>query len=232
MRESSIVNNNLVVSLFPGIGLLDRAFEEEGFCVVRGPEPLWGGDIREFHPPADVFGGIIGGPPCQVFSKLKSLNPRSGEKHGNLIPEFERCVDEAQPEWFLMENVPQAPEPSVAGYSVHNLILDNRWVGGKQRRKRRFSFGSKEGQRLQIEVVALESFGQSVTVLAGHGPVGRGNGYHKNPSIAQVCKAQGLPPTFLDEAPFTVHGKRKVLGNGVPLPTGRAVARAIKNLQE
>jgi hypothetical protein len=26
-----------VLSLFPGIGLLDMAFEEEGFCVVRGP---------------------------------------------------------------------------------------------------------------------------------------------------------------------------------------------------
>lgn len=26
----------LVLSLFPGIGLLDMAFEEEGFCIVRG----------------------------------------------------------------------------------------------------------------------------------------------------------------------------------------------------
>jgi hypothetical protein len=32
----------LVLSLFPGIGLLDMAFEEEGFCVVRGPDLLWG----------------------------------------------------------------------------------------------------------------------------------------------------------------------------------------------
>jgi len=28
----------LVLSLFPGIGLLDMAFEQEGFCVVRGPD--------------------------------------------------------------------------------------------------------------------------------------------------------------------------------------------------
>lgn len=33
----------LVLSIFPGIGLLDRAFEEEGFCIVRGPDLLWGG---------------------------------------------------------------------------------------------------------------------------------------------------------------------------------------------
>jgi DNA (cytosine-5)-methyltransferase 1 len=35
----------LVLSLFPGIGMLDSAFEQEGFCVVRGPDVLWGGDI-------------------------------------------------------------------------------------------------------------------------------------------------------------------------------------------
>jgi DNA (cytosine-5)-methyltransferase 1 len=39
---------------------------------------------------------------------------------------------------------------------------------------------------------------------------------------------QGLPEDFLDLAPFTVHGKRKVVGNGVPLPMGRAVAKAVK----
>ena len=41
----------LVLSLFPGIGLLDLAFEERGFCIERGPDLLWGGDIRRFHPP-------------------------------------------------------------------------------------------------------------------------------------------------------------------------------------
>ena len=44
--------------LFPGIGLLDMAFEKEGFCVVRGPDLLWGGDIRSFHPPAGKFDGV------------------------------------------------------------------------------------------------------------------------------------------------------------------------------
>lgn len=30
----------LVLSLFPGIGLLDMAFEAEGYCVVRGPDKI------------------------------------------------------------------------------------------------------------------------------------------------------------------------------------------------
>lgn len=84
----------LVLSLFPGIGLLDMAFEAEGFCVVRGPDLLWGGDIRRFHPPKRKFEGVIGGPPCQFASKMRHINPLAGRKHGNLIPEFERVVVE------------------------------------------------------------------------------------------------------------------------------------------
>src|SRR5437588_5850350 len=107
----------LVLSLFPGIGLLDMAFEQEGFCVVRGPDLLWGGDIKRFHPPAGKFDGVIGGPPCQAFSPLRNLNPKI-DRHGNQIPEFERVVSEAGPRWFLMENVPDAPMPRVRGYGV------------------------------------------------------------------------------------------------------------------
>jgi len=79
----------LVLSLFPGIGLLDRAFEEEGFCVVRGPDLLWGGDIKRWHAPRGRFDGIIGGPPCQCFSRLVHIVRHNGYKVGeNLIPQF------------------------------------------------------------------------------------------------------------------------------------------------
>lgn len=219
----------LILSLFPGIGLLDMAFEEVGFCVVRGPDLIWGGDICRFHPPEGRFDGVIGGPPCQAFSRLRYLLQAQGNdvKHGNLIPEFQRCVLEAQPKWFLMENVEQAPEPVVGGFKVKSLLLNSRWVGSVQDRKRRFSFGTRDGRKLIVDVVALEPFHKAVAVLAGRGPVGRGKSYQKNPSIAEVCELQGLPPDFFDETPFTVHGKRRVLGNGVPLPMGRAIARAV-----
>src|SRR5438128_7364015 len=139
----------LVLSLFPGIGLLDSAFEMEGFTVVRGPDVLWGGDIKTFHPPAGKFDGIIGGPPCQAFSSLAHLVRCNGHepKFGNLIPEYERCVAEAQPDWFLMENVRAAPQPVIAGYSTFSFLLDNSWIaagdgfGQEQMRLRRFTFG-------------------------------------------------------------------------------------------
>jgi DNA (cytosine-5)-methyltransferase 1 len=92
----------LVLSLFPGIGLLDSAFEAEGFQVVRGPDILWGGDVHRFHVPAGVFTGVIGGPPCQTFSTASAIR---GTAKLDLIPEFLRVVREAQPEWVVMENV-------------------------------------------------------------------------------------------------------------------------------
>lgn len=232
----------LVLSCFPGIGLLDRAFELEGFTVVRGPDVLWGGDIREFHPPAGKFDGVIGGPPCQYFSRMRHLNKRAGQKHGNLIPEFERVVREAEPLWFLMENVQEAPKPYVSGYEVWVEDLNNRWLGGIQNRERRFSFGTKveDFRPLRVQQEALEPAEWCHAVMAGGGgsdvPVRLGgtgkvkatNGLNVRVKIPEMCRRQGLPEDFLSESPFTDQGKRKVIGNGVPIPMGRAVAKAIK----
>ena len=235
--------NNLVLSIFPGIDLLGKAFEEIGFCVVRGPDLLWGGDIRTFHPPAGVFGGVIGGPPCQMFSQLRYLNLLASQKHGNMIPEFERVVSEAKPQWFLMENVPAAPVPEVIGYKVHSIVYNNRWAGGVQQRERRFSFGTPEGQKLLPEEVIFETTEESLAVLAGHGPTpgkrravtmlaSSGGALHpgnfNRPPLPIMCELQGLPSAFCDDMPFTTVGKRQVIGNGVPLPMGRAIAKAVR----
>jgi DNA (cytosine-5)-methyltransferase 1 len=140
-----------VLSLFPGI-VLDQAFEEHGFCVVREPDLLWGGDIHHFHPPSGSFGGIIAGPPCQAFSRLRYLVEYNGHTVApNLIPQFERCIQEAQPDWFLMENVPAALIPHVAGYTVQSLLLNNRSFSAEQYRPRRICFGGLNGLQLHIE---------------------------------------------------------------------------------
>ena len=149
---------DLVLSLFPGIGLLDMAFEEEGFCVVRGPDLLWGGNVKTFHPPAGKFDGVIGGPPCQPFSQLVHMIRANGyePKHENLIPEFERVVRETSPRWFLMEEVPAAPLPAVEGYQTHSQIINARHVGSTQNRGRRVTFGSRSGAALRVETETFE----------------------------------------------------------------------------
>lgn len=239
----------LVLSLFPGIGLLDRAFEEEGFCIVRGPDVLWGGDIRRFHPPAGVFDGVIGGPPCQPFSQLVHMIRANGyePRHENLIPEFERCVDEASPRWFLMEESPNAPLPHISGYATNAVVLNNRWVGGTQNRKRRISFGTPDDLRLAFDVELFEplDWDFAVTGDARRRPVAMLSGGKRKENesggrtsslnrgggsleFSEMCRLQGLPENFLDESPFTSSGKRQMVGNGVPLAMGCAIARAVR----
>lgn len=225
----------LLLSLFPGIGLLDHAFELEGFCVVRGPDVLWGGDVRRFHPPAGRFDGIIGGPPCQAFSDLARFAEWRGNasEFGNLIPEFERVVEEAQPTWFLMENVPAAPVPQVRGYwPAFGVTLNNRWVGGEQNRVRRLSFGQRfdvahGGVNLDVspDIALFEAAEWKAAVTSAH--AGQTKSItHYTPTEAAL--AQGMPADFLARAPFTQQGKLKAIANGVPIPMGRAVARAVR----
>lgn len=247
---------DLVLSLFPGIGLLDRAFEEAGFCVVRGPDTLWGGDVKGFHPPVGRFDGIIGGPPCQSWSRLRHMvRAVHGEQAlaEDLIPEYERCVQEAAPHWFLMEEVEAAPVPDVAGYAVQSFLLNNRWLGEEQERKRRFSFGVRGARPIDLRawiayaplhaaawapaVLASGSNGSYALRYSGKDTPKKLNrrtrmseqgGRGSRQTIAEALRLQGLPPDFFAQSPLTVEGQQRVIGNGVPLPMGRAIAAAVR----
>lgn len=241
----------LVLSLFPGIGMLDRAFEEEGFCVVRGPDLLWGSCVKRFNPPRGRFDGVIGGPPCKRFSPLANVvRAVHGEASvaPDLIPEYERIVAEAAPVWFLMENVERAPAPVVSGYVVRSEIVNNRWVGGEQNRVRRFSFGTPDGRPLRVETNALEpfEFRPAVTTSSGgrrkviardaNGRVKGNQGsadHHRLEwrTLDAMATDQGVPADMLEllreHGAFTSKALRIGIGNGVPLPMGRAVAAAV-----
>jgi len=252
----------LVLSLFPGVGMLDKAFELEGFCVVRGPDVLWGGDVRRFSLPANRFDGVIGGPPCQAFSRLAHMVRQNGHepKFGNLIPDFERVVRDAQPQWFAMENVKDAPKPAVDGYGVHSFCLNNRQCideDGKpadQNRVRRWSFGWRGGRVvLPIDVAVFESpvFCYAATgagerqvpiAIGGSGKIKR-NRVGRDPrkdilshgtqrSAAGFVAVKELQglPPEFDLPPFTIEAKVKAVANGVPLPMGRAIAKGINEV--
>lgn len=242
----------LVLSLFPGIGLLDMAFEAEGFCVVDARDRLMGGDHRAFHAPPGRFDGIIGGPPCKRWSRLAHMVEQNGyELAPDLIPDFVRIVEEAQPTWFVMENVEGAPIPRLTNYYVHAQLLRDVWVGGETFRKRRICFGTRDGRKLQVEQLALHTAEPEHSVMASGGgrpvPVallshGRSKksalknyGYSNAENLATAVRLAGLPADFFDaierdvrHKPFTAAGKQSLIGNGVPLPMGRAVARAVK----
>jgi DNA (cytosine-5)-methyltransferase 1 len=271
----------LVLSLFPGIGLLDMAFEAEGFCVVQSRDWIFGGDLRERHFPPGVFCGVIGGPPCQAFSVLAHMVRHNGHapQFGNLIPEFERVIRETVPRWFLMEEVPAAPRPQIDGYANHEFTLNNRQCVDEagepavQNRVRAITFGHRGERRvLLLETVAMMNRRFEYAVCGGtHGDGGisrehrtrdprtaarkagvpikiGGSGKEKasvrrlnsciggniksRSSLAGLCELQGLPADFMERMPFTVSAACKAIGNGVPLPMGRALARAVKEATE
>lgn len=244
--------SGLVLSLFPGIGLLDMAFEEAGFCVVRGPDLLWGGDVHRFDPPPGRFDGVIGGPPCKRWSPLANVvRAVHGEDSvaPDLIPEYERVVAAAAPRWFLMENVIRAPEPTVPGFVVHSETVNNRWCGGEQNRVRRFSFGTPEGTPLRVPTAALNPFNfrpavttnsggrRKVAVLDENGRQ-RGKQGHSDDArlqwraLEEMAADQGVPAAFVatlqEHGAFTSRALRTGIGNGVPLAMGRAVAAGVR----
>ena len=233
-----------VLSLFPGIDVLGLGFEYEGFVVVRGPDPIWGSlhDVRRFHPPEGVFEGVIGGPPCQPFS---TLGKYARSREDDLVGEFARVVAEAAPLWFLMENVPGAPSPHVEGYEVHMFTLNLRHLdagnglGHIQHRKRRIWFGVRGGPvvdlRAFLPFAALEhprfapavmASGRFLVSRRGRIPLRAKRG-PDSASVREGLRLQGLPEDFFRRSPFTVRAQQRLVGNAVPLPMARALARAV-----
>lgn len=244
------MRRGLVLSLFPGIDLLGRAFEAEGWCVVWGPDLIYARDIRGWHAPRGRFDAIIAGPPCQSFSPLANLVRARGRepKYGDMHPEFGRVVAEAAPTWWLCENSDRAYPPEVPGYVTESFFLSPRHLGDPQSRRRRFTVGGVRQPNIERRLprVALEpaEFYYTVTKDTRQIPVARGgSGKRKSTRMGhdrvgpvvtpqEMAARQGFPELDLTECGWTVNGMRAAIGNGVPRVMGEALARAIGEWQE
>ena len=208
VTEASVNPDRLILSIFPGVDLFSKPFEERGFCVVRGPDLITGQDIRSFHVPAGVFAGVIGGSPCQEFSALNRNEPTGyGEE---MLNEFRRIVHEARPKWWLLENVARVPDLNIEGYSWQRFPLDLAWFSDCSR-LRHFQFGHCDGLLLDPPISVRGDVAHSAALASD----GR--------SFAQLKAIQGLPADY-DLPSFTVEGKKRAVGNGVPLPLGRVLS--------
>ncbi len=103
---------------------------------------------------------LIGGPPCQPFSKagywVTNENRKSHEDPRNMIGQYFRLIKEIMPDGFILENVESLLHPSNAealasitdsigdlGYNYSLLKLNSADYGVPQKRKRVFFLASK-----------------------------------------------------------------------------------------
>ncbi len=112
-----------IISLFSGAGGLDRGFEEAGWNIEWACEydrNVWDTyrlnhpntyletrsitDIQPEELPDNII-GIIGGPPCQSWSLAGSMRGIN-DPRGQLFNDYLRILEEKQPLFFLVENVP------------------------------------------------------------------------------------------------------------------------------
>ncbi len=170
-----------VLSLFSGIGGFDLGFERAGMEVVgmceidrhaqavlqrHFPHATLHTDVRSIQYGRGAVDVICGGFPCQDLSVAGKRRGLDGERSG-LWFEFARIIDEVEPKWVVIENVPglfsSAGGRDFAviiqwlaqrGYGVGWRVLDSQGFGLAQRRKRVFivgSFGTPHGCTLLLE---------------------------------------------------------------------------------
>lgn len=213
-----------VLSIYPGLDLLGRAFEMSGCTVLRGPDILWGGDNRQFHPPPGVFAGVIGGPPCQSRSQLAKFgNVRADD----LIADFVRTVTEAQPQWVVMENV--------RGFLNHPAIPED-WFpiklrdwdcGGFTSRTRYFWIYPADLVLAPPRRPGKPEWSVLAYSWKGHNSASKTLRMHSHLTLEKACELQGFPELKRQLEPLGVRYAISLLGNGVPKAMGLYIARAI-----
>ena len=175
------------VSLFAGVGGFDLAMQRQGVRVVASVEidkncnqvlAKHFPDATQFNDVTTVKGsdligvgfnpsrGIIaGGFPCQDVSVAGKRAGLAGARSG-LFWEAARIVEEAQSEYFILENVPGLLSSNKGadfgvvigtmadlGYSVGWRVLDAQYFGVPQRRKRVFIVGRRSSERGIAEIL-------------------------------------------------------------------------------
>lgn len=213
-----------VLSICTGMGLMDKAFIDSGFDIVPGCEVdadmgkmyqvLCGrhhiqGDI-EFMIGA-VFGqhfdGIIGGPPCQAHTKLRSMR---SPKFRDLTPEVNRLLNSVSYNWFLFENVKPVEIPGAKSVRLNAM----HFYQPHQSRSRWFTYSPNIEPPPPVYSGSVDDL-MAYSVVAGriYGP-------------KRGAKLQGYPA--IADMQFPCVTLQKGLANAVPYPLALAWADSIK----
>jgi DNA (cytosine-5)-methyltransferase 1 len=181
------------VSLFAGVGGFDLAMERAGVQVVASVEidKHARGILEKHFPTSKLFndvtevtgeqlresgftpsrGILTGGFPCQDLSIAGKRAGLDGARSG-LYWQITRLIDETEPEWVVLENVPGLLTSSGGadmgavigaladrGYGVGWRVLDAQNFGVPQRRRRVFIVAKRAGDITSVAKVLFERQG-------------------------------------------------------------------------
>jgi len=109
---------------------------------------------------------LVGGTPCQSFSVAACVREGLSDPRGNLAMRFMQLVGQMQPQWVVWENVPGVLTANGGrdfgailgaldefGYGFAYRILDAKYFGVPQRRRRLFLVGNSRGSERAAEVL-------------------------------------------------------------------------------
>lgn len=210
------------IDLYCGAGLLSAGLQRAGLVPVLGvdldpvalssyadnfPDALvWSKDVREIGslPRADV---IVGGPPCQPFSKAN--RSRSSSPDLSHIDAFVRLATSSKARWVLMEEVPDVRD-HLEGVFPRMELIDCSSMGSRNHRPRLFAgdFPDPIPGRSPVEDPAP-------TVMASD----------SSTPIDVMQDLQGVPGWMVFHG--TDEEVRRQVGNGVPIPVGEAFGRGM-----
>lgn len=181
MNQDTQDKKLLAVDLFSGCGGLTVGLKDAGFQVVAAVE-FEAGAVEAYklnHPEVTVYetdiceldGATVlvdaglekgeldllaGCPPCQGFSRMKTLNGKRGDadpEKNDLVFQYLRLVEELMPRALLMENVPALrlderytrlrESVEALGYQVADEVHDAADFGVPQRRRRFIMLAAK-----------------------------------------------------------------------------------------
>jgi DNA (cytosine-5)-methyltransferase 1 len=185
------------ISLFTGVGGLDFGFEAAGFetavasdldraacetLAINRPWPVLQGPVDDFSSRAILRAGglsvgeadvLIGGPPCQPFSKssywVSGDSKRLDDPRADTLASYLRVLADSLPKTFLLENVAglafkgkdeglqhllkgiqKINRKTGVRYTVSIAKLNAADFGVPQRRERVFLVGHRDGRQFQF----------------------------------------------------------------------------------
>lgn len=189
--RSGPIGSPSVVDLFAGPGGLGEGFRQAGFFVaaavdndeyayqtlVQNAKPkgtlVIKADVKKLRMSGKVD-VVVGGPPCQGFSKVgipkirhlklkEEKKKRVRDPRRTLYKDFIQVVNDLQPQFFVMENVPTIlsfrggkvkeaiiEEFKAIGYETKPVTLNAADYGVPQIRKRAFFIGNRIGMENPI----------------------------------------------------------------------------------